>query len=231
MINSSRILTIVMTLVSMVFFAFISTFIPQNFIWIVFLLYTMIFMSLSMTLPRILSRRKHGDIKGAILFKANRQEVMKIMMRDQEIDREIKPQVIASLVLLPLSIIMWIIASYTLFPYLIPTSHDSIAKSELFIRYLIFYAILIGLMRIVTHFSMPKRMLIPLNNYEIRSGGIKSGSIIIPFPIDRNRYDVIVNHKRSFIDIYDRKTKQIYRLYVPDIGKVELFIQKHGLQK
>ncbi len=231
MIDRSKILTITMTLTSMVFFAFVSTFIPQDFIWIVFLLYAMIFMSLSMTLPRILSRRKYGDVKGAILFKADRQEIMKIMMRDQEVDREIKPQVVASLTLLPLSIVIWIIASYTVFPYLIPASRDTITRSELFIRYLIFYATLIGLMRIVTYFFTPKRILIPLNNYEIRSGGIKSSSIIIPFPIDRNRYEVTVNHKRSFIDIYDKKTKQIYRLYVPDINKAELFIQKHGFQK
>ncbi|MCS7111347.1 MAG: DUF2208 domain-containing protein [Ignisphaera sp.] len=231
MMDSSKMMTVLMTLASMVFFAFVSTFIPQDLIWIVFLLYTIVFMSLSMTLPRMLSRKKHGDIRGAILLKVDRQEVTKIMMRDQEIDSEIKPQVLASLALLPLSIAIWIIASYTIFPYLIPASRDTITKFELFTRYLLFYAILIGLMRVVAYFFTPKKMLVPLNNYEIRSGGIKSGSIIIPFPIDTDRYEVIVNHRRSFIDIHDRRTKQIYRLYVSDVNKVESFIQKHGFQK
>ncbi|MEM0153791.1 MAG: DUF2208 family protein [Ignisphaera sp.] len=231
MMDRNRILTILVTLISIVFFAFVSTFIPQDFIWVVFLLYTMIFMSLSMALPRILSKRRYGDVKGAILLKADRQEVAKIMMKDQEIDKEIKPQVIASLALLPLSIVIWIIASYTVFPYIVPVSRNLIAKSELFIRYLVFYGVLIGLMRIVTYFFMPKRMLVPLNSYEIRSGGIKSGSITILFPIDTNRYEVAINHKRSFIDIYDRRTKQIYRLYVADINRAETVIQKHGFQK
>lgn len=231
MIESSKIVTVLMVLVSTVFFALVSTFTPQDLIWIVFLLYTMIFMSLSATLPRILSRKRHGDVKGAILLKINRQEVVRIMMRDQEIDREIKPQLLASLAMLPLSIIVWILASYTIFPYLIPASRDSVTKLELFTRYLVFYAVLVGLMRIISHLFMPKRMLIPLNSYEIRSGGIKSGSIVIPFPMDPNRYEVTVNHRRSFIDIHDRKSKQTYRLYVSDVDKVESFIRKHGFQK
>lgn len=230
MMDRSRILTVLTTVASLVFFAFISTFIPQDYTWIVFLLYALIFMSLSMTLPRILIRR-HSDIKGTVLLKADRQEIMKIMMKDQEIDKEIKPQVMSSLALLPLSIVIWIIASYTVFPYLIPSSRDLITKSELFIRYLIFYGILIGLMRVIAYFFTPKRMLIPLNYYEIRSGGIKAGSVIIPFPIDLNRYEVMVNRKRSFIDIYDRRTRQVYRLYVSDISKAEAFIQRHGFQK
>jgi uncharacterized membrane protein len=97
--DKGKIIALVTTIISLVFFAMISTFVPQDFIWIVFLLYALIFMSLSMSLPRIL-QRKHSDIKGATLLKADRQEVMKIMMKDQEIDKELKPQIIASLALI-----------------------------------------------------------------------------------------------------------------------------------
>jgi uncharacterized membrane protein len=228
--DKGKIIALVTTIISLVFFAMISTFVPQDFIWIVFLLYALIFMSLSMSLPRIL-QRKHSDIKGATLLKADRQEVMKIIMKDQEIDKELKPQIIASLALLPLSIVIWIMASYFVFPYLIPSLRETVTKLELFIRFLAFYGILIGLTRIISYFLTPKKMIMPINSYEIRSGGIKAGSIVIPFPIDINRYEILVNRKRSFIDIYDRKTKQVYRFYVSDIGKAESLIQKHGLQK
>ncbi|MEM0026594.1 MAG: DUF2208 family protein [Ignisphaera sp.] len=219
--------TVGITIITIVAFSSISTFIPPSFIYIANVIYIIAFMFIAMAIPRIIMRKKSVEIKGIIILKASPQEIMNLTLKDDELEKELRPQFVTMIMMTFIPLILWFLLAGFVSNALSPiiTSNNVLHR---FVGYIIFYSILISIIRIATYFVTPKKMIMPINSYEIRSDGIKASGFVLTFPIDTNRYQVNINMKRNFFEIIDRSTRYAYRFYVSDINKAKNALEKYG---
>lgn len=217
------------TVVWIVVFSLISTFLPREYLMVVVIIYAFAYTIIMSAMQRIRAKKRVPEGKGVVLLRSNEKAVMDIVMRDQELFRELGKQT--------RGLFIWFIATLPIVFLVMPTLSSIVLGSEVtsfsekFLRYLILYAIMWSLMYGLRLISMPRKMLIPVTKYEIHSIGIKYGNMWIQFPLDQERYKVISNHKRGFIEIYDVKTGQAYRFYSEDPQKLYSLIERYGLKK
>ncbi|MEM4848079.1 MAG: DUF2208 family protein, partial [Ignisphaera sp.] len=212
-----------------VVFSLISTFLPREYLMIVVIIYAFAYTIIMNTIQRIKVKKRVPEGKGVVLLRSNEKAVMDIVMRDQELFRELGKQT--------RGLFIWFIATLPIIFLVMPVLSSIVLStgaesfSEKFLRYLILYAIMWSIMYGLRLISMPRKMLIPVTKYEVHSIGIKYGNMWIQFPLDQERYKVISNHKRGFIEIYDAKTGQAYRFYSEDTQKLYSLIERYGLKK
>lgn len=221
----SKITTVAINILPLLFFSTVSTFIPRENVWIVFLLYTIALISIISLIPRIRARKISTESKGSIVFRCDEKIVMNIVMRDQELFNELRKQMRGTFLLMIIPFVLWFIIIPPLSNILII---DNASYLEKFLRYLVFYGIMWGLIYAMRYVLMPKKIVIPVTKYEVFTTGIRYSNAWISFPIDKNRYEINIDYKRSFIEIYDRNTKQVHRLYTNDVYKLQSLIEKYG---
>ncbi|MEL9939491.1 MAG: DUF2208 family protein [Ignisphaera sp.] len=226
-LSKTMLYTTGITITTIVVFSSISTFIPSNYIPIANVVYIIAFMFIVMAIPRIMMRKKSVEIRGTILLKASPQEVMNLTLKDSELEKELRPQIMAMIMMTFIPLILWFILAGFISSALSPITTSSNVLHR-FVGYIIFYSVLLGIIRIVTYFITPKKMIMPINSYEIRSDGIKASGLVLTFPIDINRYQVNINMKRNFFEIIDKSTRYAYRFYVSDINKAKNVLEKYG---
>lgn len=227
-------LSVINSVVGIVLFALISTFVPRDYLMIVVLAYFFAYTIILSMIQRLRFRRKVAEVKeGAVLLKVDEKGAMDIFMRDQELMKELSKQMRGTFIMLMASILV----AFLIIPMINPLIFGADVQSfvEKFLRYLLFYAIMWGIMQGLRFISMPKKMLIPVTNYEVRTTGIKYGgaygSAWILFPLDQRRYKVVVNPRRGFVEIHDDRAGQVLRFYAEDVDKLRSIIEKYGLRK
>lgn len=220
---------IINTVVWIIVFSLISTFLPREYLMVVVIIYAFAYTIIMSTMQKIRSKKRIPEGKGIVLLKSNEKTVMDIVMRDQELFRELSKQT--------RGLFIWFIATLPIVFLVMPTLSSIVLGSEAtsfiekFLRYSILYAIMWSVMYGLRLLSMPRKMLVPVTKYEVHSIGIKYGNMWIQFPLDQERYKVTSNHKRGFIEIYDTKMGQAYRFYSEDPQKFYSIIEKYGLKK
>ncbi|MEM1526094.1 MAG: DUF2208 family protein [Ignisphaera sp.] len=220
---------IINTVIWIIVFSLISTFLPREYLMIVIIIYAFAYTIIINSMQRIKSKKKTPEGKGVVLLRSNEKTVMDIVMRDQELFRELGKQT--------RGLFIWFIATLPIVFLVMPTLSSMVLGSEVtsfiekFLRYSILYTIMWSVMYGLRLISMPRKMLVPVTKYEVHSIGIKYGNMWIQFPLDQERYKVIPNHKRGFIEIYDTKMGQAYRFYSEDSQKLFSIIEKYGLKK
>uniref|UniRef100_A0A7C2ZP00 DUF2208 domain-containing protein n=1 Tax=Ignisphaera aggregans TaxID=334771 RepID=A0A7C2ZP00_9CREN len=224
-----NITSIASTIVFITVFSLISTFIPRDYLWVAAVVYFVIMFTLLTLLQRIRARRSMPESRGVALLRSNEKAVMDIMMKDSELFRELSSQ--SWRMFIPLIISLPLLYFVTQVLYGLVVNNSTAPFHERFVRYLAYYASLSGIMYVIRFVFMPKKMIMPITKYEVYSTGIKYGSMWILFPLDLSRYSVSVDYKRRFVDIYDKKTSQVLRLYAEDPGKLYSLIERHGLRK
>lgn len=215
------------TIATIIVFSSISTFIPSEYIGIANVVYIIVFMIIAMIIPRIIMRKKSVEIKGVLILRATPQEIMNLMLKDDKLEKELRPQYVAMLLMTIIPLILWFSLAGVISNALSPLIKAGNTLHR-FVGYIIFYSALIGIIRIVTYFITPKKMIMPINSYEIRSDGIKASGLVLTFPIDSNRYQANIDMKRSFFEIIDKSTRYAYRFYVSDIIKARNALEKYG---
>ncbi|ADM28006.1 membrane protein [Ignisphaera aggregans DSM 17230] len=228
---NSKITMALYIIIPLIFFATVSTFVPPNWTFVVFLLYTIVFLSIASIIPQLRARKKASEAGGNVILRSNEQEVLKLITKDTQLSDEIKSQLTSTMILFIAPFIIWYIVSITIYPILIPQNSGNIDLMQRFLRNLIFYGILMGIFQGLRMVTMPKKMIIAITKYEIRNVGLKLGSIFIPFPIDLKRYSISVDHKRCFVEIFDRSSRQAFRLYATDPQKIISIIERYGMSK
>ncbi len=228
---NNKITMVLYMVIPLTFFALVGTFVPSSWTFVVFLLYTIVFLTIASIIPQLRTRKKALEAGGNIILKSNEQEVIKLITKDLQLSNEIRSQLISTMILFIVPFIIWYIVSMTIYPILIPQNREGIDLIQLFLRNLIFYGILMGIFQGLRIITMPRKMIIAITRYEIRNVGMKLGSIFIPFPIDLRRYSISVDHKRSFVEIFDKSSKQAFRLYATDPKKIFSVIEKYGMPK
>lgn len=213
---------------SVIIFSLVSTFLPRESLWIVAIAYIVIFAMFTSLLQRLRNRKRAPEAKGTVLIRSNEKAVMEIVMRDQELFRELSKQTWGMLLMMLISLPIFFIIIPVLHPWII--SND-VTIVERFLRNLAFYSIISCIMYAMRLVFMPKKMIIPITKYEILSTGIKCNRIWIPFPLDKKRYRIAIDHRRGFVEIHDLRTNQVHRLYSEDAHKLYSLIEKHGFKK
>lgn len=230
--NKSKILNIGTSLVFILVFSALSTFVPREYFGIVFAIYLVSVLAIMLIVPRFMMRKRSVKIvhQGSILMRSRQREVIEILSRDKMLSAELKSQGIRMLGTMILPIVVWFALSVPLFNIIMPSTPTQNAI-ETFLRYVIFYSVLFGSMYILRYLLMPKKLIIPVFEFEVRESGIVGpGTLAIPFPLDTKRYELSYDVKRSFIEIYDKQTKQAFRLYTSDVYKLKSIIEKHAIK-
>jgi len=229
-LTRSTLYMLLSTIAFILVFSAISTYVPpgSSWFWLISILYILIFMTFATIIPRLTTKRKAMEIKGSVVAKASSEEILNLMSRDMELGKELSRQSMFMILMLIVPLLMWfifagMIQSYLLQPFMTNSEHYM-----RFLGYVIFYSLLIGIIRGVTYFTTPKKLIMLVNSYEIRSDGIKAGNLVIKFPIDERRYSVEINAHRGFFEIYDKTTRYAYRFYISDVDKVRIALGKYG---
>lgn len=232
-LTRSSLYMVLLTIVSVLIFSAISTYVSpgSSLFWLISILYIVVFMSLSMLIPRLAAKRKAVEIKGSIILKASPQEVIDLASKDIELGKELSRQALMPGLMAAISLIVWFFFAGIIQSYLLRALIGSDVHYMRFLGYIIFYVILIGIVRALMYFVTPKKMLMLVNSYEIRSDGIRAGGLIIKFPIDEKRYSVEFNTRRGYFEIYDKASRYAYRFYTSDVDKVKTALGKYGKAK
>lgn len=220
--------SLALNLVALLLFSLISTFVPKDYIWFIFIIYAIIIVIFTGLLTKVKLKRKEGNAKGTLLFKTDEKSTMELVMRDNELIKELNKQTRGFFLILIVSLLLLFIVVPRLYSILI--LDIDIPPLERFLRYLGFYGIMWGIMYGVRAVFMPKRMIMPVTKYEVLSTGIRYGRTAISFPLDQKRYKVYVDHKRGFVELHDLRTNQAHRLYTQDTHKLYSLIEKYGLR-
>lgn len=216
----------IITAISILFFAGITTYLP-GYATPLFILYVIVYMALFSLIPRRARRRTEAEVRGSLLLRVTPEESINTMSKDVELVNELKPQMIATLVIPFVSIGIWF-ALYSPLKSLLQSFVPGSDLHALFLQNLLLYTIIIALIRIISYLMMPKKMIIPLNGCEIYSDGIRSSNLALKFPLDGRRYRVEFNAKRGFVEIYDKETRYAYRLYTNNVEKVQSAIERYA---
>lgn len=226
---SLNVSSLVVYVLPLILFSLVSTFLPREYTWIVFIIYTIIVVALMSLVSKIRTKKRIREVKGTMLLRSDEKNTMEVIMRDRELFRELNKQTWGFLIVMFASFLLLFTVVPMLNNLLIPD--ESLPHLERFIRYLTFYGVMWGIMYGLRIIFMPKKMLIPVTRYEVLSTGIKCGGLWIPFPLDEKRYRINVNHMRGFVEIHDLKLNQVHRLYATDTHKLQSLIEKYGLKR
>ncbi len=218
--------TVAVSLAILLIFAAISAFVPQYFSLVV-VLYVITSIGVSMALARVRGRKVVREVSGKTLVRMTYAETTKLMAADTMLSKELSKQMSSFLLTLLLPLAIWMIIATTVYPLIIPPDIAHRSSSERFLRYLVFYGMLWGLMIPLRFVVMPKKMVIPLVEYVITDKGIASRGIAIMFPLDAKRYELYMDLRRGFVEIFDKRSKQAYRLYHPDPEKLFAMLSKY----
>ncbi|HIP57183.1 MAG TPA: DUF2208 domain-containing protein [Ignisphaera aggregans] len=230
--DKSKILNVLTSMIFILIFSAISTFVPREYFGIVFAIYLVSVLVIMLIVPRFMMRKRSAKIvhKGSILMRSRQKEVIEVLARDRMLSAELKSQGIRMLGTMILPIVIWFVLSIPLLNIIVPPTATQNAI-ETFLRYVIFYSVLFGVMYILRYILMPKRLIIPVFEFEVRESGIVGpGALAIPFPLDTERYEISYDVRRSYVEIYDRRTKQAFRLYTSDVYKLKNIIEKHAIK-
>ncbi len=231
--DKSKILNVISPLAFILVFSALSTFVPREYFSLVFAVYLIAIFAVMMIVPRIMAKKRGAKImlEGSVLMRAKQKEVLELASRDKMLTVELKSQTMRMFGMMFLPILIWFAVSVPLFSILIPSSVPR-GTLEMFLRYVAFYTILFGLMYALRFVLTPKKMVIPVFEFEIReSGVIGSGGLAIPFPLDTKRYEVAYDMKRGFVEIYDKRSKQAFRFYANDVYKLKSIIERYALRE
>ena len=231
--NRSKILNIATSLIFILVFSALSTFVPRKYFGIVFAIYLVSILAIMVIVPRIMMRKRSTKIvhEGSILMRSRQKEVIEILSRDSKLlSAELKSQGVRMLGTMIVPLLVWFVLSIPLLNIIMPSTATQ-NSIETFLRYVIFYSVLFGVMYILRYILMPKRLIIPVFEFEVRESGIVGpGALAIPFPLDTERYEISYDVRRSYVEIYDRRTKQAFRLYTSDVYKLKNIIEKHAIK-
>jgi len=225
---------IVNSLIGIVLFAFLSTLLPRDYLIIVVIAYVLMYTAILSSIQRLRSKKKiPKTATTTTLFKVNERVSMDLILRDQELVKELNKQL--------WGMIFMLVASMLIVFLVIPLINSMIFGSgdqpftERFLRYLVFYTIMWGFMYGLRVVFMPKKMVIPITKYEVYTTGIRYGGSYgntwITFPLDQKRYRVHVDRRRGFVEIYDVKASQALRFYTEDVDKLHSIIERYGLRR
>ncbi len=231
--DKSQILNVISSLAFIFAFSALSTFVPRQYFSLVFAVYLVAVFAVMMIVPRIMAKKRGTKImlEGSVLMRARQKEVLELASRDKILTAELKSQTIRMFGMMFLPILIWFAVSIPLFNVLIPSSIPR-GTLEMFIRYVVFYTILFGLMYALRFALTPKKMVIPVFEFEIRESGIiGSGGLAILFPLDTKRYKVAYDLRRGFVEIYDKRSKQAFRFYANDVYKLKNIIERYALRE
>ncbi len=213
-------------------FSAISSFVPPKYVGIVFLLYFLVFMAISLIVPRVRARKAASSIiesSGRILYKSDQQEVMNLMSKDPQLLNEAKQFFRKSMLMFIAPLGIWFIVLFLLKPLIIPSTvkHGTL---EMFERYLVLYgifsAIAFGL-----RFTGPAQMPMALTSYEIREKGLISSAVSLRFPLDCDRYELSYSYERMFVEIIDKQTNQRIRLYTRDPYELKNLLERYAFSQ
>ena len=230
--NRSKILNIATSLIFILVFSALSTFVPRKYFGIVFAIYLVSVLAIMVIVPRIMMRKRSTKIvhEGSILMRSRQKEVIEILSRDKLLSAELKSQGVRMLGTMILPLLVWFVLSIPLLNIIMPSTATQ-NSIETFLRYVIFYSVLFGVMYILRYLLMPKKLIIPVFEFEVRESGIVGpGTLAIPFPLNTERYEISYNARRSFVEIYDKQTKQAFRLYTNDVYRLKNIIEKHAIK-
>ncbi len=220
------------------FFAFVMTYVP-SLAWLFFLLYFLIFMSISVIMSKRAYSGKAEDretiLSSKRVFSVSSKEVQQLMMKDKYLMEDIKTQASPMMFMFLSLIVIWII-----FLYLLPLIRQLTPEYSLlrFLAYIGLYELLFGISYINRFIMMIKSKgkaqstLMVLNDYIVTGKGIiGSRGVALKFPIKVK--NITVNEERRFVELeietsgfagmsasarlrlYCRKAKELYE-YLKD---------------
>ncbi|HIQ02953.1 MAG TPA: DUF2208 domain-containing protein [Desulfurococcales archaeon] len=186
------------------FFAFIMTYIP-DLAWLFFILYFVIFMSISVIIGRRMYTGRVGDreaiLSGKRVFTVSSKEVQQLIMKDRYLMEDLKAQASPLLYMFLTLIVIWII-----FLYLLPLIRDVTPEYSLlrFLAYVGLYELLFGVSYVNRLIMMVRgktqTALMVLNEYVVTEKGIIGGKgITLKFPIKVK--NITVNEDRRFVEL------------------------------
>jgi len=230
-LNKYKLTNLFLIASSIIVISLISTFSPQQYVGIIFILYFVTYMALIWMIQRA-GRDKNVDVrKLKPLVKVSREEIVKAVERDAELGREMSQQMSRLTLMVFLPIIFFFIFPPLKDFYLNLAQRFAYMDQSLrtFVGYIMLYSTLTIIAQVMRIIVMPRKNIVPvLNEYLVGREGIYSRGLFISFPLDRTRFVVEVNMKRGFVEIYDRHTGQAYRFYSNDVRKILDIIEKTG---
>ncbi len=226
--NLKKLKIVLPTVLFVLVFAAISTFVPPQSRSIVTVLYIVVFIAIMMLAPIIMRRRvaKHVlESRESPIIRAKLQNVLKILSKDVELNAEMSRQMMKMMLSMIIPIILW----FALLPLFSAILVGSSKGGDLvtFCRYVILYSIIIVVFYIIRRPLMPKKFIVPVIEYEVYRSGIFGRGIAIKFPLDKD-FELSKNVRRGFVEIYNKRNRQAFRLYTDDVDKLYDIIVKHG---
>jgi len=229
MLNKHKLTNLFLIVSSIIAISLISTFSPQQYVGIIFILYFVAYMVVIWMIQSV-RRGKNVDMKKLKpLVKVSREEIVKAVERDAELSREMSQQLSRVFLSMVPLLVIWFIFSPLKDFYLNLAQRFAYTDQSLrtFAGYIMLYSTLTIIAQAMRIAVMPRKNIVPvLNEYLVGREGIYSKGIFIPFPLDRTRFVVETNIKRGFVEIYDRHTRQAYRFYSNDVRKILDIIEK-----
>jgi len=215
-----------------VIFSLISTYVPRQYFYIVIFIYLIALMSIMSIVPRLRQKKIAASIanSGPILMRVDSKEGLDMLSKDTALAQEMKSFMGRWILWLVIPFILWFTVFGALRNLLVPASVPR-GSVEMFVRYLILFSILSGIMYGLRYVVMPRKMIIPITQFEVRRSGIISSGFSIKFPIDTKRYEIRYDVSRGFVEIYDKTSRQAYRFYTRDPVRLRELIERYGVEK
>jgi len=231
-ISRQTLINIVSSIAFVVVFSLVSTYVPRQYFYVVIFVYLIALMSIMSIVPRLRQKKIAASIanSGPILMRVDSKEGLDMLSKDTALAQEMKSFMGRWILWLIIPFILWFTVFGALRNLLIPPSIPR-GSIEMFERYLILFSILSGIMYGLRYVMMPRKMIIPVTQYEVRRSGIISSGFSIKFPIDTKRYEIRYNIARGFVEIYDKSSRQAYRFYTRDPVKLRELIERYGLEE
>lgn len=227
--NRQTLINIVYMVVFTLVFAAISSFVPPKYTGIVFFLYFIVFLGLSLIIPRVRARKTASKIletSGRVLYKVSQQEVMELMTKDPQLLGEAKQFFRKSMMMLIVPLAVWFIVLFLLKPLIIPPTVRH-GTTEMFLRYVILYGIFSAI-AFGFRITNPSQMPIALTSYEVRERGLVSSAVSLSFPLDCSRYELRYSTDRLFVEIVDKQSNQRIRLYTRDPYELKSILERYA---
>lgn len=219
--------------ISIVLMALVSTFLPPSYRIIVFILYFIVIMGITFRRARTWSKMPPQKELGSLLFKE--ANATKIAMTDKELISELKKQVTASMSLLLLSflvIILFPLYNSTIYP-LTQLLFSTLFENEVlanFLTILVMYEFIFGILFLLRSLVMRKykfsNIMLPQSFAVYRKGVVLNNRFFIEFS---QNYCYEYNPKRRYVELRDKRSGMRIRLYTESSSTLNSRIAELGL--
>lgn len=230
----SKKIQLTIQVLSIVLFALVSALVPQEYVFVFFLLYFLVMM---LVFSRLMSSgfKKPGEIKTQPIFKED--DVSKIIASDIQLLQEIREQFRPMMILFALTFLVILIAPLYwqyIADHVKSTIHSLTGNEFLtkFITILFFYLFLMAIMflprTLATRRLKQKKQIHTPRRYAVHREGLILDGRLLAYSKD---LCIKVNSKRRFVEIHGEKLPFIIRLYTIDASRLADKLEEVGLDE